>query len=215
MFQNFLRKFFVLFFLCTAFYTHAQNWSSRGSVAFPILMPLSEGKDLFDKNSSYLSSLSYSVTLSSYLPKRIQKFTSRWGLTLGSSWIHNFPSFKSEDVLPSYYPAVMDLGVQWELDYFPLFITPVLGWSYAMSNPFQKEEIQNVLPETLQSEYLYIWKAGILLSFDIFNRHFSKRMQHEYNIYDMGLYAEYRRYIATKDANLKIQGWSFGFFATF
>ena len=208
------KKIFILFFLCSSLYVKAQGLNPRGSIALSTMMPLEKGQSLLDENSFYLSSFYYSIAISSYIPKSAQKFTGQWSIILGSSWIHGFPIKKN--IFPSYYPALVNTGLQWQLDYFPLFITPVLGLGFEMKTPFQKEKTEDLLPESLQAQYFYTWRAAILLSFDILNRYFSKKMQHEYNIQDMGLYAEYRKYIAVETtSSYKTQGWGFGLFISF
>ncbi len=210
MLRFFFKKYFIFLLLFFSSGIQAQSLSPRGSITLPTFFPLKNAQT-FDETSFYLSSVHYSITLTSYLPEHIQKMTSRWNFSLGASWVHGFPLAESGEKLPSYLPAFVDAGLQWELDYLPIFITPVLGLSYVVKNPFQAEKRDAFLPEALIPKYFYLLRAGIFLSFDILNRYSSKKLQHEYNIQDMGVYAEYRKYIPVQaTSSFKIQGWGFG-----
>ena len=206
-------KFFVLFTLFICSNTYGLN--PRGSLHLMTAPPAT-----MDLNSFYLSSTYYSFSLSSYLPQAIQRFTSRWSVGIESSWAHRL-SFLSDQktdgklkAFPSPKPLLLGIGVQWEIEYLPTPITPVLGISYVANNIFKAKELGSIIP-SFSEKYFYLLRAGLFFSFDILNRYTSKKMQHEYDIQDIGLYVEYRKYIPVKNTSSSVDGWNFGMITFF
>ena len=200
---RFFKKFFILsiLFVCT----HAYSINPRGSLHL-LTTPPATMKNL---NSFYMSSIYYSFSLSSYLPETTQRLTSKWSVGIESSWIHHISFDGISKAFPSTRPLFLSLGIQWEIDYLSIPITPIIGVGYAVKNIFKSTSLDSAVSE-IDGKYYYLLRAGLFFSFDILNRYTSKKMLHEYNIQDIGLYAEYRMYISTADKYKSENAWSFG-----
>lgn len=193
-------------------------WNSRHLLLLKAFYPL--------KNKKYLSSLNYSLSFSSWLNKNIQKYTGRWSLRGGLSWIHGLPQ-KPKDTqtknkesttskipkLDHPHPLFASLGLQWELSYFP-YITPILSWSLLRYNPFKRKDLKSKNYFKFSDENkIFLFTLGLHFSFDILDSSFSLRMQNEYNISDMGLNVEWRMMKQSKI--ILEQGIVFGLFVSF
>jgi len=192
---------------------------AEGLLSFPFLYPI-KNPTQFNETSRYISGLRYSWVVSFYLPEHVQEFAGKWHLQAGAGWLHAIPrkppsaskDKKAIKPLISYYPAIFSAGISWELYQLLHYVRPVLGMGYALNNPLGSRAL-------LQTSFLdkksYFITAGLLFSFDILDSNFSHRMSHEYNILDMGLFAEYHKYYSLERENENHWGINIGLFVAF
>ncbi len=215
----FVKKIIVVTVVWTAFPS-----VSKGLLSLPLLYPVKNAKK-FDETSRYISGLRYSRVVSSYFPEHIQQILGDWHIQFGGGWLHTIPRKSAStavektkkktkiQTLISYYPALVEAGVVWELNYLH-YVRPILGFGYVWHNPLDR---QVLLQQSFLDEKLYFITVGALLSFDIFDSNFSRRMNYEYNIQDMGLFAEYRKYSPLKEeaGGGSRWGWNLGLYMAF
>ena len=227
-------RFFKKIILITVMWTAFPS-VSESLLSLPLFYPV-KNFNQFDETSRYISGLRYSWVVSSYFPEHVQQILGNWHLQFGGGWLHTVPrkravapkksisavSKSAKDTekkkkiktLISYYPALVEAGLIWELNHLH-YVKPLLGFGYVWNNPLNNETL---LQQSFLDQKSYFITMGFLLSFDLVDSNFSHRMNYEYNIRDMGLFVEYRKYSSLKKAKDKEGsrwGWNVGLYMAF
>jgi len=210
--MNYFKKLILLITVGFAF-----SVSAEGLFSLPLLYSVKNPRQ-FNETSRYISGLRYSWVFSAYFPDHVQELVGKWHLQAGAGWLHTIPrkissakqkensntavnsegkqsdkskkETKKVKTFISYYPAVVSVEVKWELDQLH-YVRPAFGVGYALNNPLDDKTL---LQHSFLDKKSYFITAGLLFSFDIVDSNFSHRMNYEYNIRDMGLFAEYQKY---------------------
>ena len=145
-----------------------------------------------------VSSFRYGLIFSSWFDDKVQDMIGRWSLRGRLSWIHNKKISEIKKHYSSFIhptPLLADVDLSWEMTYFP-YITPFVSFGVSQLNPLKKQALSGYLqlPAPAKNR-LFVVSMGLLISFDLFDASFSRRINHEYGIADMGLSVEYQRWI--------------------